>query len=200
MASPPQSSANSQGVLYHGQAIRDPSPAKPMKGFLTGLSKLVLGIVIALAMLSIAGVATARYFMAKLAVPPPKPLYGSELPAPPPPDSTAEAPGATPPAEAAPDPTIEASPAVVEPVATDPTPVATDEPLPPGSYAAVVSQPIGLVIRSGPGTEHGQVGGVDYNAEIVVLEEPAGQGWIKVRVAASGAEGWVKAGNIRRQE
>ncbi|QQE65777.1 SH3 domain-containing protein [Leptolyngbya sp. BL0902] len=166
-----------------------------MKGFLIGLSKLILGVVIALALLSMAGVATARYFMARLAVLPPKPLYGAELPAPPPPEpvdlAPAAAPEATAPESAAP---AEAPPAVAD----EPAPPA--EALPPGSYQAVVSQPIGLIIRSGPGTEHGQVGGVDYNASVVVLEEPANQGWIKVRVVSSGAEGWVKAGNTRRQE
>lgn len=61
-------------------------------------------------------------------------------------------------------------------------------------------QPIGLILREGPGTEHPQAGGVDYNEELIVLEEPADQGWIKVQVASSGQEGWVKAGNTRRLE
>lgn len=178
-----------------------------MKGFLIGLSKLILGMAIALSLLSMAGVATARYFMARLAVLPSKPLYGDEIPAPPPPDPVAltpdEAPAA-PPAEADPgaDPVV--SPVVdpaTEPVAEAPiaeAPVA--EELPPGSYRAVVSQPIGLILRSGPGTEHGQVSGIAYNAEVVVLEEPAGQGWIRVQVASTGAEGWVRVGNTRRQD
>ena len=45
-----------------------------MKGFFIGLSKLVLGIAIALMLLSMAGVATARYFMGRLSVLPPNPL------------------------------------------------------------------------------------------------------------------------------
>lgn len=76
-----------------------------MKGFLVGLSKFVLGVVIALLLLSMAGVATARYFMARLAVLPPKPLYGSEQPAPP-----TEPPPAAPTAETAPAPAAEAPP------------------------------------------------------------------------------------------
>ncbi|MFH7241519.1 MAG: SH3 domain-containing protein [Spirulina sp.] len=171
-----------------------------MKGFLIGLSKLILGITIALALLSMAGVATARYFMARLAVLPPKPLYGQELPAAPVPEAAAPAadPAAPPPAAPAP---AAAPPAAEAPAPETPTPPeAAAAELPPGSYPAVVTQPIGLIIRSGPGTEHGQVGGVDYNAELIVLEEPADQGWIKVRVASTGAEGWVKAGNTRRQE
>jgi uncharacterized protein YraI len=64
----------------------------------------------------------------------------------------------------------------------------------------VVIQPIGLVLREGPGTEFPQVGGVDYNEEIVVLEEPDDKSWIRVRAASNGQEGWVKAGNTRRAE
>jgi len=176
-----------------------------MKGFLIGLSKLILGMAIALALLSMAGVATARYFMARLAVLPPKPLYGAEVPASPPPDPVA-APDAAAEDPAAPTPETVAAPAATPAAApaAEPAAESAEEPapeeLPPGSYRAVVSQPIGLIIRSGPGTEHGQVGGVNHNADLVVLEEPAGQGWIKVRVVSTGAEGWVKAGNTRRQD
>lgn len=155
-----------------------------MKGFLVSLSKFVLGVVIALLLLSMAGVATARYFMARLAILPPKPFYDSEQPAPaaaaPPEDMAAVAaePGAeaaTPPPEAAPEPE-----------------------LPPDSYKAIVVQPIGLIVREGPGTGYPQVGGVDHNEELVVLEEPDGQGWIRVQVITNGQEGWVRAGNTRR--
>ncbi len=174
-----------------------------MKGFFIGLSKLILGVTIALALLSMAGVATARYFMARLAVLPPKPLYGQELPAAPAPAPAVPAAAPAAPPAAAPDPAAAAPAATPAPEAAAETPTppeAAAAELPPGSYQAVVTQPIGLIIRSGPGTEHGQVGGVDYNAELIVLEEPADQGWIKVRVASTGAEGWVKAGNTRRQE
>ncbi|HSM84425.1 MAG TPA: SH3 domain-containing protein [Nodosilinea sp.] len=155
-----------------------------MKGFFLGLSKLILGVAIALMLLSMAGVATARYFMGRLSVLPPKPLYGDEMggdmPAP------EAAPGAVP--EAAP----EAAP-VVEPPPAAPA-------LEPGAYNAVVVQPIGLVMREGPGVEFPQVGGVDENEAVVVIEEPADQAWVKVRVVSNGQEGWVKAGNTRRVE
>lgn len=159
-----------------------------MKGFFTGLSKLILGVAIALMLLSMAGVATARYFMGRLSVLPPKPLYGDEVPAPP--AEPAAAPAA--PAEAvAPAPT-EAAP-VVEPPPEKPA-------LEPGTYNATVIQPIGLVMREGPGVEFPQVGGVDVNEAVVVLEEPADKSWVRVRVVSNGQEGWVKAGNTRRAE
>ncbi|MEA5448192.1 SH3 domain-containing protein [Leptolyngbya sp. CCNP1308] len=156
-----------------------------MKGFFLGLSKLILGVAIALILLSMAGVATARYFMGRLSVLPPKPLYGDEMPAPEP--------------EAAPE--TAAEPAVEPP--PEPAPVAEaplDPALEPGAYNATVVQPIGLVMREGPGVEFPQVGGVDVNEAVVVLEEPADQSWVKVRVVSNGQEGWVKAGNTRRTE
>ncbi|WP_017296516.1 SH3 domain-containing protein [Nodosilinea nodulosa] len=160
-----------------------------MKGFFIGLSKLVLGVAIALILLSMAGVATARYFMGRLSVLPPKPLYGDEMPTP-------AAPGAAP--EAAPE---AAAPGVEPPPAPAAEPPPPAEPaLEPGAYKAVVIQPIGLVMREGPGLEFSQVGGVDVNEAVVVLEEPADKDWVKVRVVSNGQEGWVKAGNTRREE
>lgn len=153
-----------------------------MKGFFIGLSKLILGMAIALILLSMAGVATARYFMGRLSVLPPKPLYGDEMPT--------AAPEAAP--EAPAEPVVEAPPAPAEPPA--------EPALEPGTYNATVVQPIGLVMREGPGVEFPQVGGVDVNEAVVVLEEPAGQSWVKVRVVSNGQEGWVKAGNTRRVE
>ncbi len=156
-----------------------------MKGFFVGLSKVVLGIALALMLLSMAGVATARYFMARLSVLPPKPLYGDEQAA------------VAPAAEATAAPTVPAEPPPPEAV---PATAATEPALAPGTYKALVVQPIGLIMREGPGTEHAQVGGVDYNESLIVLEEPADQGWIKVRVVANGQEGWVKAGNTQKVE
>lgn len=148
-----------------------------MRGFLIGLSKLVLGVTIALLLLSLAGVATARYFMARLSVLPPRPTFENDAP-------VQSATASTPTAQASADPAAK--------------PTAESAPLPPGAYEAVVVQPIGLVLREGPGTTFSQLGGIDYNAKITVLEESPDKQWMKVRVAESGQEGWVKAGNVRK--
>lgn len=146
-----------------------------MRGFLLGLSKLILGVTIALMLLSLAGVATARYFMGRLSVLPPRPTFENET------ASTVESPAAeSTPAEASPEP------------APTPSPAPTPE-----GYEAVVVQPIGLVIRSEPTTASQQLGGVDYNAEVRVLEESEDGRWILIRLPESGQEGWVKAGNTR---
>jgi hypothetical protein len=42
------------------------------------------------------------------------------------------------------------------------------------------------------------LGGIDYNTPVVVLEESQDGVWQKVRVVATEQEGWVKAGNVER--
>lgn len=151
-----------------------------MKGFFLGIVKLILGVSLALILLSLTGVATARYFMAKLSVLPPRPVFDNDVVAeqPVPSEVTAE--------QAQPQP----SPAQPETANAAPE-------NPPGSYKAVVVQPIGLVLRSGPGTEHQQLGGVDHNEEVLVLESSEDGQWVKVRISDTGHEGWVKAGNTQ---
>lgn len=149
-----------------------------MKGCLAGLSKLLLGVTLALVLLSLAGVATARYFMAQLSVMPAKPIYGNDSPAP-----TAIAPTEPPPvATASPDP----------PPAQEP-----EVEIPPGGYEAVVTQPIGLVLRAGPGVDFERLGGIDNNTAIIVLTTSDDGEWLNIRLQ-SGQEGWVKGGNTRR--
>lgn len=156
-----------------------------MKGLLEGLTKLFLGVLLAFILLSFAGVATARYFMAKLSVLPPKPSFdndfrqgqqATEVSSPAAPASPAQA-------QATPAATATAVPAI--------------SPDPPGSYQAVVVQPIGLILRAGAGLEHGQIGGVDYNEELLVLKLSADERWMNVRLD-NGQVGWVKAGNTQR--
>lgn len=155
-----------------------------MQGFLLGFSKLVLGMVVALMLLSLAGVATARYFMGRLSVLPPRPIFENDV----------EAVDAT-------ETTTETSPAVEAAVQPAPEPTPTPPPTPePQGYAAIVVQPIGLVIRAEPTTASQQLGGIDYNAQVRVLEESDDQRWILIRVPESGQEGWVKAGNTRPVE
>jgi len=147
-----------------------------MKAFFLGLTKLILGVSMALVLLSLSGVATARYFMAKLSVLPPKPVFENDVAL-----QTQET----------------ATPAEAQPAPAAPAPTPPVEETPPGSYAAVVVQPIGLVMRSGPGPEHPQLGGVDYQDEVLVLETNEASTWMKVRVQENGQEGWIKAGNTQ---
>jgi hypothetical protein len=59
-----------------------------------------------------------------------------------------------------------------------------------------VTQPIGLIIRQEPSVNAAQLGGVEYNREVIVLEDGPDGAWQKIRSGA--VEGWVKGGNTQR--
>ena len=154
-----------------------------MKGCLVGFSKLVLGVCLALFLFSLAGVATARYFMTRLSVLPSKPVFSNE--------TVASPTGTEPPASetenaTSPEPTLASTPADSASVER-----------PPNSYDAVVVQPIGLVLRSGPGRDFQQLGGIDYNDMVWVLETSEDGEWLNVRLPETGQEGWIKSGNTQ---
>ncbi|MGL5033112.1 MAG: SH3 domain-containing protein [Microcystaceae cyanobacterium] len=95
-------------------------------------------------------------------------------------------------------PTPEASPsATPEPT---PTPEAKKEELPAGAYRAKVIRSEGLSLRGDPSKEAERVGGVGYNADLVVLEKSPDGEWVKVKTAEGGQEGWVRAGNLKKEE
>lgn len=152
-----------------------------MNSFLLGLTKLVLGVFLAFVLMSLAGVATARYFMAKLAVSPDKPTF----------------PNSSPPVE---EPTAAQSTGAVSTSTQPPRPNALSAApaLEPGAYEAVVIQPIGLVLREGPGRDFRQLGGVEYNEQIIVLGESEDRQWLRIRLPGNGQRGWVKAGNTEK--
>ena len=148
-----------------------------MKNFLLGLSKFVLGIILAMLIVSLAGLSMAKYFMTRMAEPPVRPTYDNDLPE----DRPAQKPDSAPPAES-----------IVE--AEAPTDEA--EALPEGAYRAVVNQPVGLIVRAGPGTDYDQIGGLEYQQGVRVLSEE--DGWLKI-ARDNGEEGWVKGGNLDRE-
>ncbi|CAN5794738.1 hypothetical protein BH23CYA1_BH23CYA1_16580 [soil metagenome] len=148
-----------------------------MKNFLLSLSKFVLGIILAMLVVSLAGLSMARYFMTRMAEPPERPTYENDLPeTPPSPGDAAEPPADTPAAEA-------------------PEPEADDS-LAEGTYRAVVTQPVGLIMRAGPGIDYEQIGGLEYQASVVVLSEDSG--WLEVQMSG-GQEGWIKDGNVAKE-
>ncbi len=57
---------------------------------------------------------------------------------------------------------------------------------------------IGLVLRDQPNSESGGTAGVEFNAQIAILEESKDGEWLKIRDEATGATGWVRSANIDR--
>ena len=80
---------------------------------------------------------------------------------------------------------------------SEPEPVAREEDsLPDGAYLARVTWPQGLSLRSDPSIEASRIGGVGYNARIIILRT-SGQ-WQRIRIPSSQQEGWVKSGNVAK--
>ena len=72
------------------------------------------------------------------------------------------------------------------------------EDIPDGAYYANVTWSQGLSLRAEPSVNADRIGGVGYNARILILEDSADRQWQKVRLPESEREGWVKAGNTKR--
>jgi Bacterial SH3 domain len=153
---------------------------------LSGLLKLILGFVLAIAVLVGSGVAVALYFINRTATPPPKPMYSNDNPplaAPVANKTKAEA-----------KPTSEAKPE------TSPSPTPSPESLPKGAYRGSVTWAQGLSLRAEPNQDAERVGGVGFNEKIIVLEESQDKVWQKIRTEGSKQEGWVKVGNTQRAD
>lgn len=146
-----------------------------MKNFLLGLSKFVLGIILAMLIMSLAGLSMARYFMTRIVEDPERPTYDNDLPEAPRPVAT----------------TPQSEPARPEVFAPAPEP----EPEPAYSEVdrATVNQPVGLILRSGPGTNYRNIGGVEYLERVDVIGEEGG--WLNV-ILSNGEEGWIVGGNV----
>lgn len=142
-----------------------------------GLVKFITGVFLAIALLFVAGVATTRYLITKLTTNPERPVFENEAGAVPP---------ATPPSAPAPTATP-----------TPPAPTPTPTPQEAAQYQAVVTQPIGLIVRSDPNPDAQRVSGLAYNAQVEILGESDDQQWLRIRIPGSDTEGWIKAGNTQ---
>lgn len=154
--------------------------------FFAGVFNLLTGITLAIALLATGALVAANYTITKLTAPPPKPIFPND-----------KLTNATKTATAS--PTL----AKIKPASTNqPEPfIDTASPKPalePGTYPARVTQPIGLILRDAPTRDSNQVGGIEFNQRVVVLEESADKGWQRIRVENGDRQGWVKAGNTER--
>lgn len=144
----------------------------------SGLVKVSVGLLLAIALLAGGSYQAAQFLITKLSAPPPKPFYPNDKPSTSP--KTAKARSSS------------ASSANVS------EPIVASKPLPSGAFEGRVTQPIGLILRESPGRDGGQIGGVEYNDKVVVLETSSDGNWQKVRLQPSEREGWVKSGNVEK--
>jgi uncharacterized protein YgiM (DUF1202 family) len=144
---------------------------------LAGISKYVLGFLLALAIIVATGAGLLRYATGYMASLPERPKFpnDSSAPAAAKPDAPAASPAASPAANVA----IAATPSV------------------PGLYEARVTQEVGLVLRDKPAADAAQIDGVEFDQTVTVLEDSADGAWQRVRLG-NGSEGWVRSNNTEK--
>lgn len=157
---------------------------------LSNFLKLVLGFILAIAILAGSGVAIALYFMNRTSIPPAKPIYANDNPA-----LKAQNSKATE-VEDSPTSTSETSPNATPSA----SPTESPEALPQGAYRGRVTWAEGLSLRSEPNPDAQRIGGVAFKTKIIVLEENENKTWQKIRVEGSKEEGWIKIGNVERED
>ena len=149
--------------------------------------KFVLGVSLAIAIIISGSAVGALYFMHKVTARPPKPVFSNET-------LTAKA---QPKATKAQAKLVPSTKSTTQP---SPSQDSSQKALEPGTYRARVTWTQGLSLRSEPNLSSERIGGLEYNQQIVVLEESSDKNWQKVRLADAEQEGWIKVGNIERVE
>jgi hypothetical protein len=162
---------------------------------LTQILKYTLGILLAIAILIGGGIATALYFMNRVSITPPKPIFANDKPI----AKVQVQQSPNPASNTTPNSSTEASLEESTSSTSNTTEISKKEEspvaLPPGAYAARVTWQQGLTLRKEPTPEAESIGGVAYNQKVIILEENSDKTWQKIRLENSEQEGWVKAGN-----
>ncbi len=138
-----------------------------------GFFRFLSALVVAIALLAGSSFLAVQYLIAQYSAAPPKPTF----------------------------PNDKQPPVAAKPLATPVKATAPKSPTKPPEaegYRAKVTQEIGLNIRESPDPDGPRIGGVDYNEEVIVLEDSADKNWQKIRLPESNVEGWVKAGYTNR--
>mgnify|MGYP001801092415 FL=1 len=152
---------------------------------LSNILKIILGVLLAMAILVGGSAALAIYFMNRTSTTPPKPVFSNDKASVKAQAAKTPTPGAT----TAPKP---------KPTPTNLVLEEEEKPLPPGAYPATVTWPQGLILRAEPEVNAERLGGIGFNAKVVVLELSNDKSWQKIRIESSGKEAWVKAGNTKK--
>lgn len=154
----------------------------------SNLLKLILGLVMAIAILIGSGVTVAFYFFNRNLIPPPKPIFANDRPSLPEP-----APEITEVTDVSDNNNEDVKPETPEETPEE----TTEETLPEGAYRGRVTWAEGLSVRSEPSLDAPRVAGVGANEELIILAESEDKRWQKIRTQSQ-QEGWVRIGNTER--
>lgn len=164
-----------------------------MIGRISVIFQFILGFMLGIILITGTAAGLGFYYVSKMSVDPPKPLFPEEKAQPPSkPQIEAKKPATSP------DETTQVN-SEPETVPAEEKPEADEElELPPNAYKARVTWEQGLSLREEPDLNAARIGGIEHNAEIIILEQSQDQQWQRVRLPWSEQEGWVKAGNVER--
>lgn len=157
---------------------------------LSGLAKLILGILAGITLLAAAGGATAYYFLTKLSVVPRKPIFAEEQP-----KSKPLLKGKN---SAAKGKQRLASKSSSTPTSSETPSSAPETDSETGLYKGRISWREGVSLREEASRSSNRVGGIEYNKPVIVLEESEDKKWVLVREENGDQRGWVRAPNIER--
>jgi hypothetical protein len=154
--------------------------------------KLILGITLGLATLgALAGTAGYYFFTTNLSAKPKRPVFAEESR----PKAATPKPSASPKAS----PSDRATPKT-KPKTEEPEESPTLAPLPPGAYSGSIVWETGVSLKEEPDPNSGKSGSVGFREKVTVLEASSDKLWLKVRNSDGTQEGWIKAGNLEREE
>ena len=161
--------------------------------------QFILGFILGVALIASVGAGVAYFYFTRMSShTPTKPVFEEETKSPPSPqqDEIAEA-------DSAITPELTTQPEAIPETTPEPEPIPEPEPepepeLPPNAYFARVTWPQGLSLRAEPSLDAERVGGIGYNARIIILEYSSDQKWQRIRIPESQQEAWVKAGNVEK--
>ena len=153
--------------------------------------QFILGFILGVSLIAGGAAGAAYYYFKKVSSSvPQKPVYTSKTP------ETAESQSNLT-AEVAQETTPETQPQTQPQTQPETQPVA-QETIPNGAYYANVTWPQGLSLRAEPSVNAERIGGIGYNAKILILEDSQDKNWQKVQLPWNKQQGWVKAGNVKK--
>ena len=168
----------------------------------SALFQFILGFILGVAILAVGATGLGFLFFGRMTSSPSKPIFSEEKQENTKVAENKESSSAAQPSseqeETAEKKSEEQEVAKVEPEKEEEPEEKEEEKLPPGAYKARVTWPQGLSLRAEPNLEAERIGGVEYNWELIILENSSDRKWQKVRLAGSDREGWVKAGNVEK--
>jgi hypothetical protein len=150
----------------------------------SGLFKILSGFLVAIGLLVGAGYMGIQYLITQFTAPPPRPSFPNDKPSPRPSAKNSSTPSVKPTVGQTPSPSPSASAQAASAQAAL-------------NYRAKITLEKGLNVRENPNLDSNRVGGVDYNDEVIVLEETVDKEWQRIRSEATGIEGWIKSGYIQ---